>query len=54
MQWPQASPPLDHAEGKELQGRVLDLTLRGVHHIRIDRVPGGEAALRLAVENVGH
>lgn len=52
MQWPAASPPLDHAEGKELKSRVLDLTLRGVHHIRIDRVPGGEAALRIAVENV--
>jgi hypothetical protein len=47
-----AAPPLDHAEGQESKSRVLDLTLRGVHHIRIDRVPGVEAALRLAVENV--
>jgi hypothetical protein len=52
MQRQPTSPPLDHAGGKELKSRVLDLTLRGVHHIRIDRVPGGEAALRIAVENV--
>ena len=32
--------------------RVLDLTLRGVHHIRIDSIPDGDAALRLEIENV--
>jgi len=32
--------------------RALDLTLRGVHHILIDSVPGDERTLQLQIENI--
>ena len=39
-------------EGAATPRRVLDLTLRGVHHICINSVPGDDPALQLQIENV--